>query len=30
LPDDYHAIGDLLRMEPDRVMALVRATPTSQ
>jgi HD-like signal output (HDOD) protein len=29
LPDDYREIGDLLRMEPERVMALVRATPTS-
>lgn len=28
LPDDYREIGDLLRMEPERVMALVRTTPT--
>ena len=27
LPDDYRDIGDLLRMEPERVMALVQATP---
>ncbi len=27
LPDDYREIGDLLRMEPERVMALVQATP---
>jgi HD-like signal output (HDOD) protein len=29
LPDDYREIGDLLRMEPERVMALVRTIPTS-
>ncbi|MCL5059841.1 MAG: HDOD domain-containing protein [Candidatus Thermoplasmatota archaeon] len=27
LPDDYREIGSLLRMEPDRVMALVKAGP---
>jgi HD-like signal output (HDOD) protein len=27
LPDDYRDIGDLLRMEPERVMALVQTTP---
>ena len=29
LPDDYAAIGALLRMEPQRVAALVSGTPTS-
>ncbi len=29
LPDDYREIGVLLRMEPDRVKALVMAVPTS-
>jgi len=28
LPDDYREIGDLLRMEPERVMALVQTIPT--
>lgn len=28
LPDDYREIGDLLRMEPERVMALVRTIQT--
>jgi hypothetical protein len=28
LPDDYREIADLLRMEPDRVMRLVRAPAT--
>jgi HD-like signal output (HDOD) protein len=27
LPDDYREIGSLLRMEPDKVMALVKAGP---
>ena len=27
LPDDYREIGNLLRMEPDKVMALVKAGP---
>lgn len=30
LPDDYVEIGKLLRMEPSRVMALVKAAPTAQ
>lgn len=28
LPDDYREIGDLLRMEPERVMAMVRTIQT--
>jgi HD-like signal output (HDOD) protein len=27
MPDDYRAVGDLLRMEPERVASLVRQTP---
>lgn len=30
LPDDYSEIGALLRMEPDKVVALVRETPQQQ
>lgn len=30
LPDDYRAIGELLRMEPERVMALVRSVPGAE
>lgn len=30
LPDDYCEIGALLRMEPDKVVALVRETPQQQ
>lgn len=29
LPDDYREIGALLRMEPERVMALVKASPSA-
>jgi HD-like signal output (HDOD) protein len=30
LPDDFHQIAALLRMEPDKVMALVKAPPAAE
>lgn len=30
LPDDFHGIAALLRMEPDKVMALVKAPPAAE